>query len=399
MKRAVFLSKTPSISGIHLNFFAISFFIHLVLLSFFSFSEHSPFVAQKEIELHLYENHFSTRLPSFTPQQMKAQASTVFKPEAAEQGTSSKVTEVASLSHEANKQEKTPSPIDKIAEQISLSLPSSHVISEKTTSPQPITKISDLNANTKLSQAQSPVLMRDNASAILAKKAPINLIIFEDYQKADDGVYEIVALEHTSNKDSLANLEALQNKSSNETKIGLLSNQKQQGILPHSSLKQSQYDGQYVIIGHQNQDKEESVIVIENDVKTRQDSTRAELSALATQKLLQEKDTQKIKGQNLDPYEFAISSYIGILFKVISTAHHYPEEAKQQGLTGETIIRFTINPDGALDEVDIIKSSGFDILDKAALKTIRNAAPFASLPKEIGQKQLTFRLPMRFDTQ
>ena len=46
------------------------------------------------------------------------------------------------------------------------------------------------------------------------------------------------------------------------------------------------------------------------------------------------------------------------------------------------IVRITILKDGRLEKVEIAESSGYEILDNAALQTVREAAPFPPIPEE-----------------
>ncbi len=62
---------------------------------------------------------------------------------------------------------------------------------------------------------------------------------------------------------------------------------------------------------------------------------------------------------------------------------NYPEEARRRALFGELVLRVDINVDGTIREVRIIESSGQRILDDAAVRIVRLAAPFAPLPAEM----------------
>ncbi len=49
----------------------------------------------------------------------------------------------------------------------------------------------------------------------------------------------------------------------------------------------------------------------------------------------------------------------------------YPPLARENGWEGHVLLRAKVGPDGALDDVALKDSSGFDILDEAALKAVR----------------------------
>lgn len=60
---------------------------------------------------------------------------------------------------------------------------------------------------------------------------------------------------------------------------------------------------------------------------------------------------------------------------------NYPEEAKQNSLSGALRLDVALNPDGSLHKVEVRKSSGDKVLDQAAIKIVELAAPFAPFPK------------------
>ncbi|MFI4954456.1 MAG: energy transducer TonB [Gammaproteobacteria bacterium] len=62
---------------------------------------------------------------------------------------------------------------------------------------------------------------------------------------------------------------------------------------------------------------------------------------------------------------------------------NYPAAARRLGLAGEVLLLVAINPDGSLNDVQIRQSSGSKILDEAALRIVKLAAPFQPLPPEI----------------
>jgi len=70
--------------------------------------------------------------------------------------------------------------------------------------------------------------------------------------------------------------------------------------------------------------------------------------------------------------------------KVVSIGNlNYPGEARRRNLYGELRLLVSITPDGALYEVSVLESSGHKILDDAALRIVRLAAPFAPFPEEM----------------
>lgn len=62
---------------------------------------------------------------------------------------------------------------------------------------------------------------------------------------------------------------------------------------------------------------------------------------------------------------------------------NYPEEARSRRLSGDLVLDVAINPDGTIQAVDVIRSSGQKVLDDAAVRIVMMAAPFDPFPEEI----------------
>lgn len=64
---------------------------------------------------------------------------------------------------------------------------------------------------------------------------------------------------------------------------------------------------------------------------------------------------------------------------------NYPAEARSQGIYGSLVLRVAIRRDGSLDSVELIESSGHQVLDNAALRIVRLAAPFAPFTGDLAE--------------
>ncbi len=62
---------------------------------------------------------------------------------------------------------------------------------------------------------------------------------------------------------------------------------------------------------------------------------------------------------------------------------NYPAEARRKQIFGDLRVAVTILPDGSVDGVEILLSSGERVLDQAAVRIIRLASPFAPFPREM----------------
>jgi protein TonB len=65
---------------------------------------------------------------------------------------------------------------------------------------------------------------------------------------------------------------------------------------------------------------------------------------------------------------------------------NYPEEARQRDLEGSLVLSVDVLADGSIEHVRIMRSSGFELLDEAAVRIVRLAAPYAELPPEVREE-------------
>lgn len=80
---------------------------------------------------------------------------------------------------------------------------------------------------------------------------------------------------------------------------------------------------------------------------------------------------------------------------------NYPDEARRRNLSGELELEVTLNTDGSLLGIELLRSSGHEVLDEAARRIVRLAAPFAAVPANVldGQQELRIRRRWRFTTE
>jgi len=62
---------------------------------------------------------------------------------------------------------------------------------------------------------------------------------------------------------------------------------------------------------------------------------------------------------------------------------NYPAQARQQKIFGKLQLTVSIRANGTLESVDVSKSSGQRILDAAAVRIVKLAAPYAAFPEDI----------------
>jgi protein TonB len=62
---------------------------------------------------------------------------------------------------------------------------------------------------------------------------------------------------------------------------------------------------------------------------------------------------------------------------------NYPDEARRRKLYGDLILHVSVKADGSIESVRLVRSSGQKVLDDAAIRIVRLAAPYAPFPPEI----------------
>lgn len=71
---------------------------------------------------------------------------------------------------------------------------------------------------------------------------------------------------------------------------------------------------------------------------------------------------------------------------------NYPDDARRKGLSGGLILEVRLKPNGTLNEVRLLQSSGHKTLDDAAIRIVNLAAPFAKIPEKVLEKRTELRI-------
>ena len=91
---------------------------------------------------------------------------------------------------------------------------------------------------------------------------------------------------------------------------------------------------------------------------------------------------------SLDTKESRYASYFARIKRQIELVWDYPDEAERRGIVGQLTLRFQISRDGNLMNVRLIRGSGYNILDEAALQAVKSAAPYYPFPVTIDRETL-----------
>lgn len=124
--------------------------------------------------------------------------------------------------------------------------------------------------------------------------------------------------------------------------------------------------------------------------------TSAQLIASRDQQILQltaelERKTQayaklpKRKAISASTKEYKYAAYLDAWRRKVERIGNlnYPDEAKRKKLYGNLIMHVAVKADGSIEQVRVLHSSGHKLLDDAAVRIVRLAAPFSPFPNEI----------------
>jgi protein TonB len=74
----------------------------------------------------------------------------------------------------------------------------------------------------------------------------------------------------------------------------------------------------------------------------------------------------------------------------------YPAKARLNNLTGRVIVKVVIREDGHLYDVEVVKGSGHEILDEAAVDLVRRSCPL-KMKHALGRPRVTIMLPVTYE--
>jgi protein TonB len=92
----------------------------------------------------------------------------------------------------------------------------------------------------------------------------------------------------------------------------------------------------------------------------------------------------------------ANNSWVGeSLHRRISELRHYPSTARLNGWEGKVVLKVSIRNDGHLNSVEVVKSSGYESLDQAAIEAVRRACPL-HMKHELSSEMVVLTLPVSY---
>lgn len=82
-----------------------------------------------------------------------------------------------------------------------------------------------------------------------------------------------------------------------------------------------------------------------------------------------------------------LNKLVLLIYYAIDAHKTYPSEAASQGESGQAIVEFTLFPNGNVSSIHLVKSSGFNVLDQAALSSVQASQPISNVNQLIKSPQ------------
>ena len=87
------------------------------------------------------------------------------------------------------------------------------------------------------------------------------------------------------------------------------------------------------------------------------------------------------------------------LFKYLSENVKYPVIAQENGIQGRVICQFVVNKDGAIVDIEVVRSSGDASLDKEAVRVIKSMPKWKAGKQRGKAVRVKYTLPVNFKLQ
>ncbi|MET0026970.1 MAG: energy transducer TonB [Candidatus Thiodiazotropha sp.] len=96
----------------------------------------------------------------------------------------------------------------------------------------------------------------------------------------------------------------------------------------------------------------------------------------------------KRKSISASTKEYKYASYLDAWRRKVERIGNlnYPDQARRDKLYGNLVLHVAVKSDGSVEQIRVLHSSGHQLLDDAAVRIVRLAAPFSPFPNEIREE-------------
>ncbi|HOP63371.1 MAG TPA: TonB family protein [Spirochaetota bacterium] len=159
--------------------------------------------------------------------------------------------------------------------------------------------------------------------------------------------------------------------------IALISLVNAANVISYNNINQDFKNRQY--------NRERIVAFRLDNIKKIKAGKKIDISELQGKKADNSGEKSAVEVENTLRYFEAIKQYI-------EKRKVYPVSAKRRGIEGEILLSFIVGYNGEVRSVKVTKSSGYEILDKAAADTIIKSAPFSGFAEFIKKHELEMNI-------
>ena len=146
----------------------------------------------------------------------------------------------------------------------------------------------------------------------------------------------------------------------------------------------TQKDAEFAIDTEKNPAKAEDDTTVDK-TNTSQNTQTARLAAEISHNLEKQASIERTKYLNSSTRAFAPAKYMRQWIDRVERVGNlnYPDQARRQKLSGTLILDVVISADGELIKTDLRQSSGHQVLDDAARRIVKLAAPYSAFPDKL----------------
>jgi protein TonB len=105
-----------------------------------------------------------------------------------------------------------------------------------------------------------------------------------------------------------------------------------------------------------------------------------------------EAEDQKLTNENKNVEERFLRERLSVISNIVQRHIDYPLIARKMGWEGKVLVSFVLEPNGDIKDLKVLKSSGYEVLDKEALDAIRRS--YRDFPKP--PVSVVVKLPINF---
>ena len=101
------------------------------------------------------------------------------------------------------------------------------------------------------------------------------------------------------------------------------------------------------------------------------------------------------KYRSIASFGFKHVSYLLAMQRKIELVFTVPPFVPNHGAVGVPIVGFTVRRNGELSEAELLRSSGYPVVDQALLKAVKRAAPYHPFPDDMPEPEISISIYVR----